>query len=108
VSVELPKALVGVREVAEYLGVSQDTVYEHADEWGARRIGKGPKARLRFSLVEVDERLRERASCSASRGSESPASPPTTPVRRPRRRRRTGTNRPVVPIRRPEDGSEAA
>jgi hypothetical protein len=34
--------------VAEQLGVSREWVYEHADELGARRIGNGPRPRLRF------------------------------------------------------------
>jgi hypothetical protein len=49
--------LVDARSLAAYLGVGVSWVYEHADELGARRLGSGPKARLRFSLEEVDERL---------------------------------------------------
>ena len=32
-------------------------MYEHAAKLGPRRLGSGPRARLRFSLVEVDEAL---------------------------------------------------
>jgi hypothetical protein len=32
-------------------------VYEHAAGLGPRRLDSGPRARLRFSLVEVDEAL---------------------------------------------------
>jgi len=41
-------ALVDAASVAEHLGVSRDYVYEHADDLGARRLGSGPRARLRF------------------------------------------------------------
>jgi hypothetical protein len=39
---------VNVKEKARILGISPDTVYEHADELGVERIGSGPKALLRF------------------------------------------------------------
>lgn len=55
-------ALVDVQTVAEYLGVSTDYVYEHADELGVKRLGSGPRAPLRFDLAKVDERL---TACSA-------------------------------------------
>lgn len=48
--------LVDAVTVAAYLRVSRGYVYEHADELGCRRLGSGPRARLRFSLAEVDER----------------------------------------------------
>ena len=45
-----PKAEVWLNaaELARRLGVSREWVYEHADELGARRIGSGPRPRLRF------------------------------------------------------------
>lgn len=55
-------ALVDVKTVAAYLGVSVDYVYGHAAELRARRLGTGPKARLRFSLADVDDAL----TCSPS------------------------------------------
>jgi hypothetical protein len=58
------RALVDVAAVAAYLDVECSWVYEHADEIGFRRLGSGPKARLRFSLAEVDERL---TGCTAGR-----------------------------------------
>lgn len=96
-------ALVGVREVAAHLGVDEGYVYEHASELGARRLGQGPKARLRFSLAEVDERT----SCSAGRGSSAAE---TTSQRgsRPRRRGGLGTSAPLLPIRGSNRASEAA
>ena len=87
--------LVGVRELAEYLAVQPSWIYEHADELGARRLGNGPRARLRFSLAEADERL---STCSAGR--ESPSLEPAPEgASRPRRRRRMGTNVELLPIR---------
>jgi hypothetical protein len=104
--VALPVTLVDVETAARYLGVSADYVYRHADELGARRLpsagngrGKGTKQRLRFSLPELDERLRARTTCSVSGGSEEVASREAAPIRRRRRRRSTGTNPHPLPIR---------
>jgi hypothetical protein len=97
--IDLPVTLVDVETVARYLSVTPDYVYRHADELGVRRLGTGSKSRLRFSLREVDELLRERSTCSSSRGSAGRESPETMPTRRPRRRRRKGTNPPLLPIR---------
>jgi hypothetical protein len=36
------------QELAQRLGVSREWVYEHAEELGAKRIGSGPRPRLRF------------------------------------------------------------
>jgi len=57
--------LVDTAAVAHHLGTSRGYVYEHADELGARRLGTGPKARLRFDLAGVDRRL----TCLANRES---------------------------------------
>jgi len=45
-------------ELARYLAVDRSWVYENAARLGARRLGSGPKARLRFSIQEVDTALR--------------------------------------------------
>jgi hypothetical protein len=87
--------LVDAVTVAAYLGVSRGYVYEHANELGARRLGAGPRARLRFSLTEVDERV---GTCSAGRQSMAAELPgrdglPT------RRRRASGTSVDLLPIR---------
>jgi hypothetical protein len=87
--------LVDVQAVADYLSVSPGYVYEHADELGARRLGTGPRARLRFSLDEVDERL---SACTAGRESRAPDPAPRA-VSRPRRRRELGTSTELLPIR---------
>jgi hypothetical protein len=87
--------LVDASVVAAHLGVARSYVYEHAVELGARRLGDGPRARLRFSLAEVDAHLN---SCSASRESAS-LEPAPQAVSRPRRRRRMGTSVELLPIR---------
>jgi hypothetical protein len=87
--------LVDAAAVAEYLSCERSWVYEHTDELGARRLGSGPRARLRFSLAEVDERL---SACSGSRESEA-VDPAPAAAPRPRRRWAMGTNGPLLPIR---------
>jgi hypothetical protein len=54
--------LVSAAEVARELNVGRQWVYEHADELGARRLGDGPRARLRFDL----ETVRAASVCLAS------------------------------------------
>jgi hypothetical protein len=49
--------LVDAAELARRFSVSRDYVYEHADELGAVRLGNGSRARLRFNLMTVRERL---------------------------------------------------
>lgn len=49
--------LVDAAELARRFSVSRDYVYEHADELGAVRLGNGLRARLRFDIVTVRERL---------------------------------------------------
>jgi hypothetical protein len=73
------RRIVDARGVAETYGVSRDFVYAHADELGAIRLGSGPRARLRFDLVEVAARLNARRSVPTR-----PRHAPTRP--RPRRR----------------------
>jgi hypothetical protein len=87
--------LVDVKATAAYLGVNASFVCEHAEELGARRLGSGPKARLCFSLAEVDERLNV---CSSGRRS-SEADLASQAVSRPRRRRSLGGDVPLPPIR---------
>lgn len=88
-------ALVDAKAVAAYLNVQPGYVYEHADELGARRLGTGPRARLRFSLAEVVERL---GACSAGRQSE-PREPAPRAASARTRRRRSGTSVELLPIR---------
>ena len=49
--------LVDARAVAAALHVDRDWVYAHARELGVVRLGPGPKARMRFDLAVVRERL---------------------------------------------------
>ncbi len=89
-----PENLVTAAEVAAYLAVERGWVYENAELLGARRLGAGPRARLRFSLAEVDGRL----SCSASRGSEEAVTPVAVPVRVRRRLRSSAQTDELLPI----------
>jgi predicted DNA-binding transcriptional regulator AlpA len=91
--------LVDAAAVARYLGCKRSWVYENADWLGARPLGLGPKPRLRFSLAEVDARLRERATCSTGRGSESGVSSVVEPIRRRRRSTDLGTGIRLLRIR---------
>jgi hypothetical protein len=88
--------LVDAAGVAAYLNVDRSFVYEHADELGARRLGSGPRARLRFSLEEVDSRL---TTCSTGRESKAAESRVVEPIRRRRRTAGLGTNVELLPIR---------
>jgi len=54
---QLPPPRLTAAEVAEWWGVERSWVYAHADELGVRRLGTGPRPRLRFEPEEVAERL---------------------------------------------------
>jgi hypothetical protein len=75
--------LIDVAEVARRYGVSRDYVYEHSDELGVVRLGKGRNARLRFDPREVERAL------------AADAPEPAPPSRRPRRR---GKRAPLLEI----------
>jgi hypothetical protein len=92
--------LVDAETLACFLNVERSYVYEHAAQLGAVRLGDGPRARLRFDVVEAKRRL----TCSMSRGSEGPASRAVEPIRRRHRAERLGTSAPLLPIR----GSESS
>lgn len=53
------RGLISAAGVAERWGLSRRWVYEHAERLGARRIGAGPRPRLRFDPDEVAERIGE-------------------------------------------------
>ncbi|MBW8059845.1 MAG: hypothetical protein FVQ78_05820 [Solirubrobacterales bacterium] len=53
----LPPRLLSAAEVARWWGVERSWVYSHAEELGARRLGTGPRPRLRFDPDEVTEAL---------------------------------------------------
>lgn len=88
--------LVDAATLAKALGVSRDCVYDHASDLGGRRLGKGPKARLRFDLDAALE-----AWTSRPYGSESqPPAARATPERKPsKRRRRLDSDADLLPIR---------
>jgi hypothetical protein len=52
-----PKRMLTAAQVAERWGVARRWVYDHAEALGARRLGGGPRPRLRFDPEEVAERL---------------------------------------------------
>jgi hypothetical protein len=88
--------LVDAAQLASRLGVERSWIYEHAAELGALRLGDGPRARLRFDLGRVVERL---TFCPPGSGSEEPADGSATRIARPRRPARAGTGAPLLPIR---------
>jgi hypothetical protein len=91
--------LVDAATLASLLGISRSTVYEHADELGAVRLGDGSKPRLRFD----PEHARAAVSCSASKRSQdsSPSEDGPSAAVAPRGRRR-------LPFRLPKPGSVLA
>jgi hypothetical protein len=52
-----PQRLLSAAEVARWWGVERSWVYSHAAWLGVRRLGTGPRPRLRFDPEEVAERL---------------------------------------------------
>jgi hypothetical protein len=88
--------LVDAAAVAEALGVSRETVYAHAAELGGQRIGDGPRGRLRFGL---DQALAAWTSCSSSKESQDRESPAPARSSAGRRRKRLGSEPPLLPIK---------
>jgi hypothetical protein len=88
--------LVDAATLAAHLAIGRETVYEHAEILGARRLGLGPRPRLRFDLEEAERRW---TSCLSSRKSEAMQSRSVEPVRRRRRRAGLGTDVNLLPIR---------
>jgi hypothetical protein len=83
-------SLVTAAVVAQRLGVSRGWVYEHAAMLGVRRLGSGPKARLRFDLEEVDRALRAQPT--------PPDLPNAEPTAIRRRRSRQSEGIELLPI----------
>ena len=52
--------VLNVSEVALLLGRSAAWVYEHSAELGAIRMGSGPRARIGFDLMTLEQWKRER------------------------------------------------
>jgi hypothetical protein len=61
-----PARVLDAAQVADLLGRDRQWVYAHAGELGAFRYGDGPKARIGFDLVTVEQWKRERQIRSAS------------------------------------------
>lgn len=53
------RELISAEEVSQWWGVSRRWVYDNAERLGARRLGTGPRPRLRFDPDEVAEQLGE-------------------------------------------------
>jgi hypothetical protein len=70
-----PARVLNAAQVADLLGRDRQWVYAHAGELGAFRYGDGPKARIGFDLVTVEQWKRDRQIRSE-----------TPPRRRDRRR----------------------
>jgi hypothetical protein len=87
--------LLTAAEVAELVGLSRDAVYRRANEFGAVRVGSGPKARLRFDPETVTAAL---GTCSTGRESEPPDRPPRQGSR-PRLVTAGGQAFPLLPVR---------
>jgi hypothetical protein len=88
--------LVDAATVAVALGVSRVFVYDHAYELGGRRIGNGPRGRLRFDLEEARKGW---TGHSIKKESESPKPTVTTGSPGRRRRRQSGSGLELLPIR---------
>ena len=96
------KRLVDAQELARRLGVSRATVYAHAGQLGARKIGDGSKGRLRFDVEEALE------AWNARRVSERSQTPQPLAVRRRRPRDPTGNSTGLLPIKNRPDGRGAS
>jgi hypothetical protein len=92
--------LVDAAEIARRFGLTAATGRARADEFGAIRLGEGPRPRLRFDPMRVVAALgagglRHREQSAAA--GEAPAQPA---VRRRRRTARAGTGPELLPIKR--------
>jgi hypothetical protein len=70
--------LLTAAQVADRFAVGRAWVYQHAEELGARRLGQGPKPRLRFDAHEVAAALDSREACQRPRRARS-SGPRTRP-----------------------------
>ena len=80
--------LLDAAHLAELLGVSRATIYDHAAELGAIRIGAGDRPRLRFDPETALAAWKARAP-----------EPAPEPAPRPPRRRTTPRGPELLPIR---------
>ena len=75
-----PARVLDAAQVADLLGRDRQWVYAHAGELGAFRYGNGPKARIGFDLVTVEQWKRDRQIRSES----PPAAAGPAPLKRSR------------------------
>lgn len=99
------RTLVDAAALADTLGVSRDYIYAHAHELGGKRIGSGPRGRLRFDL---DNALAAWTSRSVSKESPGPESRSAVPDSTHRRHRRMGSGPELLPIRGSTCGSDTS
>lgn len=85
----IPPALLDAQQVARYLGTDVQFVYEHAAQLGGRRLGDGPKARIRFRLAGVEAALTPIAADP----------PPAATYGRPPKSTKAASAAPLLPIR---------
>ncbi len=90
-------ALLTAAELARVLGVTEEWVRRNADDLGVRRLGGGPRPRLRFD----DPTVKHVAACSPLRQSPPPRSPAVPGPPRGKRPERLGTAPGLLPIRPP-------
>lgn len=96
VPIAADSGLVDAKVVAEFLGVSRDWVYLNSVRLGGRRLGSGPRARLRFSLVEALEAL---TTCPSGKESSKPESGMVERRRRSAGAGSLGSGVDLLPIR---------
>jgi len=80
-----PTRYLDAAGIAARFGVGRSWVYEHKDELGGVRLGRGPKARLRFDVRHVEAVLEVQRGRGAG-----------TLRDRRRRSRRDAPRRPVL------------
>jgi hypothetical protein len=89
------RRLVDAATIAELLGVSRDTVYQHAVALGGRRLGDAPRGRLRF---DPDEALEGWMHRSSRRDPPAPKAGADAAKAPSRRRRQPGSNARLLPV----------
>lgn len=97
--------LVDARALAGLLGISRETVYQHAERLGAVEIGDGKRPRLRFDVDVAREAWSARVGSKRSEVANPPVGAGA------RRRRRSAATQPatrLLPIgpKRRADGGE--
>ena len=92
--------LVDAQTLAQLLGTSREFVYRHRDEFGGERLGRSERGRLRFDPATALEAWTARCRSEASQARDRPP----TVARASRRRRPSGRDVELLPIRGTIDG----